>query len=105
MEAIEAAPRLPFSAYGQADRAVRTRFQAGQAERASWPVDATLLAVIEMLAVDALLPSRYVDHPMKGQFADCRDCHLRPDLVLVYRKRGADVLEMIRIGTHAQLAI
>ena len=68
-------------------------------------VDATLLAVIELLAVDAPLPSRYLDHPMKGQYADCRDCHLGPDLVLVYRKQRAGVLELIRIGTHAQLAI
>ena len=68
-------------------------------------VDAALLAVLELLAIDAPLPSRYVDHPMKGKYADCRDCHLRPDLVLVYRKRGAEVLELIRIGTHAQLAI
>ena len=42
---------------------------------------------------------------MKGQYSDCRDCHLRPDLVLVYRKRNADILELIRIGTHAHLAI
>ncbi|MDE0368012.1 MAG: type II toxin-antitoxin system mRNA interferase toxin, RelE/StbE family [Gammaproteobacteria bacterium] len=34
-----------------------------------------------------------------------RLCHLRPDLVLVYRKWNTDVLELIRIGTHAQLAI
>jgi len=68
-------------------------------------VDATLLAVLELLAADAPLPSRYLDHPMRGQYADCRDCHLRPDLVLVYRKQRADVLELIRIGTHAQLAI
>ena len=58
-----------------------------------------------MLVADAPLPSHYVDHPMKGQHSDCRDCHLRPDLVLVYRKRNADVLELIRIGSHARLAI
>ena len=35
-----------------------------------------------------------------------RDCHLRPDPVLVYRKGEVDLLELlIRIGTHAQLAI
>ena len=42
---------------------------------------------------------------MKGRYADCRDCHLRPDLVLVYRKRGADALELVRIGSHAQLGL
>ena len=68
-------------------------------------LDATLLETLELLVADVPLPSRYVDHPMKGQYGDCRDCHLRPDLVLVYRKRDDDILELIRIGTHAQLAI
>ena len=44
-------------------------------------MDATLLAVLELLTADVPLPSRYVDHPMKGPYGDCRDCHLRPDLV------------------------
>ena len=68
-------------------------------------IDGTLLEALELLAADVPLPPRYVDHPLKGQYNDCRDCHLRPDLVLVYRKRDADVLELIRIGTHTQLAI
>ena len=68
-------------------------------------IDKTLLDALELLAADVPLLARFVDHPMKGQYSDCRDCHLRPDLVLVYTKRGADVLELIRIGTHAQLAI
>ena len=68
-------------------------------------LDAALLEALELLATDAPLPSRFVDHPMKGQYSDCRDCHLRPDLVLVYRKRDGNVLELIRIGTHARLAI
>lgn len=57
-------------------------------------LDATLREALELLAADMPLPPRYVDHPMKGQYSDCRDCHLRPDLVLVHRKRGNDVLEL-----------
>lgn len=68
-------------------------------------LDETLLQALELLAADVPLPVRYVDHQMKGQFKDCRDCHLRPDLVLVYRKLDSDVLELVRIGSHAQLAI
>ena len=68
-------------------------------------LDETLLQALELLAADAPLPVRFVDHQMKGQFKDCRDCHLRPDLVLVYRKLDSDVLELVRIGSHAQLAI
>ena len=68
-------------------------------------LDETLLQALELLVADAPLPVRYVDHQMKGQFKDYRDCHLRPDLVLVYRKLDSDVLELVRIGSHAQLAI
>ena len=68
-------------------------------------VNETLLAALELLVANAPLPSRYVDHPMKGRYADCRDCHLRPDLVLVYRKHGSDALELVRIGSHAQLGL
>ena len=68
-------------------------------------LDQTLLAALELLVADAPLPDRYVDHPMKGRYADCRDCHLRPDLVLVYRKRESDALELVRIGSHAQLGL
>ena len=65
-------------------------------------LDETLLAALELLVADTPLPDRYVDHPMKGRYADCRDCHLRPDLVLVYRKHGSDALELVRIGSHAR---
>ena len=68
-------------------------------------LDKTLLAALELLVAGAPLPARYVDHPMKGRYADCRDCHLRPDLVLVYRKRGSDALDLVRIGSHAQLGL
>lgn len=68
-------------------------------------VDSMLLAALELLAADAPLPPRYVDHAMKGEFSDCRDCHLRPDLLLVYRKVGSGVLELVRIGSHAQLGM
>ena len=68
-------------------------------------LDESLLAALELLVADAPLPARYVDHPLKGRYADCRDCHLRPDLVLVYRKHGSDALELVRIGSHAQLGL
>ena len=68
-------------------------------------IDALLLAALKLLATDAPLPLRYTDHALKGEFNDCRDCHLRPDLVLVYRKRGEDALELVRIGSHARLEL
>lgn len=62
-----------------------------------------LLPVIEMLANDTQLPRRYKDHPLAGEWSDHRDCHVRPDLVLIYRKPGEDVLQLVRLGSHSEL--
>jgi mRNA interferase YafQ len=49
-------------------------------------LDADLLATVTMLAKDEPLPRRYFDHPLGGEWSDHRDCHIRPDLILIYRK-------------------
>lgn len=68
-------------------------------------IDDTLSETLHMLTADRALPPRFRDHPMKGEFNDCRDCHLRGDLVLVYRKSADDTLELVRIGSHAMLEL
>jgi len=45
------------------------------------------------------------DHNMSGDFAGCRNCHIRPDLVLLYEKMEADKLLLVRLGSHAVLGI
>ena len=54
----------------------------------------------------APLPPEYADHPLRGQWADCRDCHVRGDWLLVYRiveTRDGEEVIFIRTGTHAEL--
>ena len=58
-----------------------------------------------MLAADARLPNRYRDHALTGDWQDHRDCHLRPDLVLIYRKLDATSLELVRLGSHSELSL
>ena len=58
-----------------------------------------LQAVVSLLVTDAPLPPRHRDHPLSGDWADHRDCHLKPDLVLIYRKPDADTLELVRLGS------
>lgn len=55
------------------------------------------------LSRDVPLPERYKDHPLSGEWRGSRDCHLKPDLVLIYRKPGPDFLELVRIGSHSEL--
>jgi mRNA interferase YafQ len=68
-------------------------------------LDVLLTQTIDMLAADQPLPRRYFDHPLSGDWDDCRDCHIRPDLVLIYRKRDEDNLELIRLGSHSELGL
>jgi mRNA interferase YafQ len=42
---------------------------------------------------------------LTGDWKDHRDCHIRPDLVLIYRKPDADALELVRLGSHSELSL
>jgi len=68
-------------------------------------LDAELVAVISLLAADAPLPERHRDHALTGDWTDHRDCHVRPDLVLIYRKPDDGTLELIRLGSHSELSL
>ncbi len=66
-------------------------------------LDRLLAEVVGRLAGDQALQASNRDHPLMGEWRDHRDCHLRPDLVLIYRKPTADVLQLVRLGSHAEL--
>lgn len=68
-------------------------------------LDTLLMEVVNLLAADKLLPRRNFDHPLTGEWADHRDCHVRPDLVLIYRKPNDDYLELVRLGSHSELGL
>jgi mRNA interferase YafQ len=68
-------------------------------------LDSELMAIVTMLAKDQLLPRRHFDHPLSGEWNDHRDCHIRPDLVLIYRKPDAANLELVRLGSHSELGL
>jgi mRNA interferase YafQ len=68
-------------------------------------LDALLMEVVDLLAADKPLPHRNVDHQLAGEWKDHRDCHIRPDLVLIYRLTGSDVLELVRLGSHSEIGL
>ena len=61
--------------------------------------------IITALANDLPLADKHRDHALTGEWKDHRDCHVKPDLVLIYRKPGADVLQLVRIGSHSELGL
>ena len=58
--------------------------------------------LVELLAQDKILPVRCCDHALGGNWKDHRDCHIRPDLVLIYRKFEKK-LQLVRLGSHSEL--
>jgi mRNA interferase YafQ len=81
------------------------REKAGRSRQYGQKLDGVLLAVVRLLAADTPLPPRNRDHALSGKWSDCRDCHIRPDLILIYRKPDAENLELIRLGSHSELAL
>ena len=61
-----------------------------------------LKTVIALLAQGRILPAEYKDHQLKGVFKDCRECHVEPDWLLLYRIE-ANVLQLVRTGSHSDL--
>lgn len=61
-------------------------------------------AVIQKLAKGEILEEKYKDHQLSGKLKEFRDCHIRPDLILVY-KIVDNILELYtyRIGSHSKL--
>jgi mRNA interferase YafQ len=68
-------------------------------------LDGLLRDAVEMLAADLPLPERFRDHALAGEWKGYRDCHIRPDLVLIYRKPDDQTLELIRLGSHSELGL
>jgi len=68
-------------------------------------LDVALGEVLNVLIKNQPLDEKYQDHPLSGQWSDHRDCHVKPDLILIYRKPEHDVLQLVRFGSHSELGL
>ena len=65
---------------------------------------AELETVVNRLAAQQPLPDKNRDHSLTGDYIGFRECHTRPDWLLVYRVDGEDlVLFLFRTGSHTDL--
>jgi mRNA interferase YafQ len=68
-------------------------------------LDADLSVITKLLATDASLLPSHRDHSLINNWKDHRDCHIKPDLILIYRKPDSETLELVRLGSHSQLGL
>lgn len=73
--------------------------------RHSKTLDAVLIDIVKLLAADVPLPHYNFDHPLSGEWVDHRDCHIKPDLILIYRKSDDDFLDLVRLGSHSEIGL
>jgi len=61
-----------------------------------------LKTIINLLIQEQQLPKRYHDHQLKGEYSDCRECHVEPDWLLIYFIQN-DMITFVRTGSHSDL--
>ena len=71
--------------------------------RHSKDVEQLLEIVAKLLSEDKPLPENCRDHALTGNWKGYRECHLKPDLLLIYKTEGQDTLRFARIGSHSKL--
>ena len=81
----------------------RFRRDLKQAARRGYNFD-VLDEVVTTLADEKPLPERFYDHSLSGNYVGCRECHLAPDWLLIYRIRREElILYLMRTGSHSDL--
>jgi mRNA interferase YafQ len=68
-------------------------------------LESDFAGIVQALANNKALEERYRDHPLTGEWNDHRDCHIKPDLILIYRKPDPERLQLVRIGSHSELGL
>ncbi len=58
--------------------------------------------VVENLRNQIPLDKRFKDHALVGEYKGCRECHIKPDVLLVYRIQN-NVLTLVRLGSNRKL--
>jgi len=66
---------------------------------------AEFLGVVTTIANDQPLAEKHRDHALTGDWKDHRDCHIKPDLVLIYRKPDDERIQLVRLGSHSELGL
>jgi mRNA interferase YafQ len=65
---------------------------------------AELEKVLDILAKGKSLPDENRNHPLSGEFKGCWECHIRPDLLLIYKIERLELMMLLlRIGSHSDL--
>ena len=85
-------------------RSTRFRKDLKQAVKNPRFKNAVFISVVNTLIQGNPLPEKYQNHKLTGEFSDCCECHIQPDVLLIYIiDDDKHELRLVRIGSHAEL--
>ena len=64
---------------------------------------AALQVVLDMLANEQLIPKEYRPHMLQGNYKGCMECHIEGDFLLIWVDEERNIIELVRLGSHAEL--
>lgn len=64
---------------------------------------AALGEIIDLLANEQPIPAKYRPHLLLGQYSGCMECHVQGDFLLIWMDETNNIIELVRLGTHAEL--
>lgn len=63
-----------------------------------------LKTVVDLLQETGKLPQKYKAHKLSGNYADCWECHIKPDWLLIWKQNDTElILLFMNTGTHSDL--
>lgn len=66
-------------------------------------LDSLFSDILKFLLTDKALPEKYLDHSLSGNWNGYRECHIKPDFLLSYKKPEKHTLRLARLGSHSEL--
>ncbi len=83
--------------------AIRRDYKRIQANGRNQDIETLLPEIVGLLAEDRPLPEKHRDHLLSGNWKEHRECHLKPDLLLIYKKPDPETLWLVRMGSHSEV--
>lgn len=66
--------------------------------------ESKLNAIIQKLSNGEVLPPKNRDHSLINDYKGCRECHITPDWLLIYRREDVlQIISLVRTGSHSDL--
>lgn len=68
-------------------------------------ISAPLLEVLTCLLQGEAIPAKYKDHALHGDLKGYRECHIFPDVLLLYKfdDKNPNIIKLLALDSHSEL--